>query len=116
MIGRDGLKRICMLGVLLAALLFQSLLIQSHRHFDEGAIGFHNTTGTENSPRKSGDNAPLKTCLLCEQLAFDGHGLLPDPVYLREEVSGDALLPFAVLLPLDLASASHRWQSRAPPR
>jgi len=113
-----GLRALLVLGLLLAALLGQSIAVQSHLHFARGS-GWSAAAAEEakGNPRHalSASHVPAD-CPLCRELATAGHYIAPGPLALSE---GQAPFPWLFVLPvaaLPCRPRSHRWQSRAPPR
>lgn len=115
-----GLRALLVLGLLLAALLGQSVAVQSHLHM-AGRTAWVAPMGADGGTRHglSTQHAPANTpadCPLCRELAMAGHYITPGPLAF---LGGQAPLPWLFVLPvaaLLCRSRSHRWQSRAPPR
>lgn len=107
------------IALMLAALLGQSIAIQSHLHLAE-ASEWAIPTAADGDSRQglSPLHAPVNKraeCALCRELASAGHYIAPDPIASFEARSP---LPWVFVLPvlaLLCRSRSHRWQSRAPP-
>lgn len=112
-----GLRVLLVLGLMLAALLGQSIAVQSHLHFVPGSGWPAASEGTDGSTRHALSTAHVPMdCALCRALATAGHYIAPGPLAFSE---GQAPLPWLFVLPvaaLLCRSRSHRWQSRAPPR
>ena len=104
------------LAALIGALLLQSVLVGAHVHADQTPVVSATTSHAGSTPSDRHDEAPQKSCLLCDQGALDGHGLVPDPVGLLVVACAAPFLAIAASGLLDVASISHLWQSRAPPR
>ncbi len=113
---RRWFQRSGFLAALVGALLFQSGLVGAHVHPAEPLAVSAASADAGSAPSSPQDNAPQKSCLLCDQGALDGHGLIPDPVDVVFVASTAPLVAIPASAPLDVASISHLWQSRAPPQ
>lgn len=105
-----------LLAAIVGALLFQSVLIHGHVHFDRVAIETSASSETGTAPADPQDEPSQKSCLLCDEAASGGDGLLPEQLGLPLQVTAAWIFAARVSRPLDVSQVSHRWQSRAPPR
>jgi hypothetical protein len=106
------------LGILLlASLLMQGTLIQSHLHF-AGSFGSTSVTSSEQSIASptpaQGD--PAAGCLLCHEAAMAGAFLLPEATALPPPPATIQWLFIAPITAFELPSPAFGWLSRAPPR
>jgi len=105
---------------MLAALLGQSIAVQSHLHNAGGAGWGAAAAAAENGARHGvsishGPASVPADCPLCRELAMSGHYLAPGPMAFFKSLPQ---LPWLFVLPvaaLLCRPRSHRWQSRAPP-
>jgi len=111
----DGRRLSISLAITIIALLFQSLITQSHIH-PISLSGRTGETGVSTAPR-IGHHAPTKPgdCAICREIAQAGHyvaSALPS-------FDGRALQGFwrspPVARPVTRHSVSHAWHSRGPP-
>jgi hypothetical protein len=100
---------------LLLALLWQSVLTQAHHHRSLAPAGQAELVARDKVGR--GDPAPDTplNCPICLEAANVGPAMLPTPVDLATPVPIAAFAAQAQHLPIQLASQSHVWRSRAPP-
>jgi hypothetical protein len=103
---------LALVGALLLSLSWQSVVLQTHRHFAPFA-------GTATTRVASPDNqspADLPSnCPICRELAHAGPVVLPAPVAIDAPAPLVFWFAVSVLLGLALVRRSHAWQSRAPP-
>lgn len=104
------------LATLVGALLLQSILVESHVHAGEPLGVSTAISYVGSAPSKPKDDSPRKSCLLCDQGALDGHGLVPEPIALPFVAAAAPLVALAAPARFDVAIISHLWRSRAPPR
>jgi len=117
-----GLRLLLVIGLMLAALLGQSIAVQSHLH-SAGNAGWTTSASTsaESGPHRGlslshGPASLPADCPLCRELAMSGHYITPAPLAFFKS---PPLLPWLFVLPvaaLACRPCSHCWQSRAPPR
>ena len=114
---RGGLSAI--LAAVLIAFLWQSIVTQTHRHFEPSAVSSASAAkvigaGPGRTGRQSPSDLP-SNCPVCREIATSGNIVLPALI----EFEAQALVSFwlVVTSPLSPARAkrSHAWQSRAPP-
>ena len=108
-------------AVLFAALLafsWQSLVTQTHVHFETGARGIA-ASGQANSAAhvdtgKRSSNTPAD-CPICQEIAHDGLYLLPTLALLEAPRPSPIWRTIATPLLFAVRKPSHAWRSRAPP-
>lgn len=100
--------------VALIALAWQSIAIQSHVHFDSGAM----QAAVHGSTRLQHRNAPADTpadCPICRQFAHAGHYLPPVAPTLATPAAFVAWIPIVLSAAWLGRRRSHAWRSRGPP-
>jgi len=103
--------------LLLACLLVQGTLVQSHVHF-AGQQGAPAAASSLQSPQlsKPATGDPLADCVLCHEAAMAGAYLLPQATVLPPPPAPVLWLFTAAMVGFGLPSPALGWQSRAPPQ
>ncbi|GAB5349552.1 hypothetical protein [Alteriqipengyuania sp. 357] len=114
--GPPWVERHSLLAALVGVLLFQSVLVDAHVHRTEALAASVASAEDGSAPSSPQDDSPQKSCLLCDQGAFDDLGLVPDPVGFVFFAPPASIVAIIDPKRLDVASDSHLWQSRAPPQ
>jgi hypothetical protein len=109
---------VILVWLVLAALLLQSFLTQTHLHLPSGSLPASGR-GQVTAPAFSVERPALgghSTCPLCIEMKIAGHYLPPIPFVL----TAPAVLAFwfhlAATADPTRPHPTHHWQSRAPPR
>jgi hypothetical protein len=106
-----------LVGLLLACLLVQGTVVQTHIHFKSqaaprvAASAGHIVPATERGP-----NDPAANCPLCQEAMTAGAYLLPLAIVLPPAPAPYLWRATAAIVEFGLLAPSRGWLSRAPPR
>jgi len=111
----DGRRLTLSLAITIIALLFQSLIAQSHIH-PISPFGRTSHTGVSAATR-IGHHAPSPSgdCAICREIAQAGHYVASAPPSFDGPASPGFWRSPSVARPVTRHSASHAWHSRGPP-
>jgi hypothetical protein len=110
------------------AVAFQGYVTQTHIHVPhEGKTGIFaavektaplaklNTSGKQNPDKYPPGDDPAN-CPICQELMHSGAYVMPDFVAMVLPSQPVSIAPFVIAAPAVIATVSHAWQGRAPPR
>lgn len=107
--------------LLLTALLafsWQSIVAQSHVHFDARTYKQLGIEGDSSAARQTAERSPADLpadCPICREIAHAGHYLQPAPLALAAPETGVVWIAISPWRTLTLRQRRHAWHSRAPP-
>jgi hypothetical protein len=116
---RGGRGWLATLAAVLIAFSFQSLVTQTHQHFDFSAAFASTPAKADAAGQPAGKRSPSElpaNCPICREIAQAGHAVLTAPVEFK--APAPAVAWFAATKPLGgtISRPSHAWRSRAPPQ
>jgi hypothetical protein len=115
---RLGAGWIAVLLAMLVVFSWQSLVAQTHNHFDRAptstAIGTTGAIAASSSDRNSPFDSPAN-CPICREIAQSGAYLPPAPIVLPAPQAMLVWLVAGLAFALILERRSLGWHSRAPP-
>ncbi len=114
MSGRGGRSRIA-LFCLLIALAWQSCLVQTHVHSDQGVRALSLLASVRADTGSGTPSDTPATCPICQEAALSGHYVAAGPFMLAPPAVAIAWYGPAVSRPTRRDLKSHAWNSRAPP-
>jgi hypothetical protein len=111
--------RFATFAALLIAFSWQSVIAQTHQHFESSPVSAAAPATAANAgPQQPGRQSPSDlpaNCPICHEIAHLGQVVMPAPFQLAAPVPADFFGAAAIPLGLTLTQRSHAWRSRGPP-